>query len=190
MTTANRPARLNRTLLALTGLVLLAAGGFALATRFEWLRVVDRDGPLIPTPGSPPTWAFYAAAAAAILLGLLCVRWLAAQAFRRPKSGTWRLDSDADVGTTRIDTPIAVRPLTAEVGGYPGVSSVSATLSGPREAAVLHLWVVADSGADLGEIRERVEEYGLPRFRQSLDLEFVTVKIEFRFTAKTGTRAR
>lgn len=190
MTSANRPARLNRTLLAFAGLILVAAGGFALATRFAWLRVVDRDDALIPASDTPPTWVFYVATGVAIVLGLLCLRWLAAQAFRRPKSGTWRLDSAAEAGTTRIATRTAIGPLTEEVGGYAGVTSVSATLSGPRTAPVLHLWIAADSAADLGEIRERVAGHGLPRLRQALDLEFITVEIEFRFTAKTGARAR
>lgn len=189
MTSANRPAGLNRTLLAILGLVLVAAGGFAVATHFGWLRVLDRGNPLIPAQAGPPTWAFYVAAAVAIVLGLLCLRWLAAQAFRRPRSGTWALEEGSDTGTTRIDTPVAVGPLIEEIGAYQGVDSVSATLSGPREAPALHLWITAESGADLGEIRDRVEQQGLARLRQALDLEFVTAQIEFRFTAKTGARA-
>jgi hypothetical protein len=189
MTSANRPAGLNRTLLAIFGLVLLAGGAFAVATHFGWLRVLDRGHSLIPAQATPPTWAFYVAAAAAIVVGLLCLRWLAAQAFRRPKSGTWALEESVDTGTTRIDTPVAVGPLTEEIEAYEGVDAVSATLSGPREAPALHLWITAESGADLGEIRDRVEQHALVRLRQALDLEFVTAKIEFRFTAKTGARA-
>ena len=43
----NRPTRLNRALLALIGIVLLAAGGFALATHLGWLRVLDPAAPLV-----------------------------------------------------------------------------------------------------------------------------------------------
>jgi hypothetical protein len=187
MASVNRPARLNRTLLALTGLVLVAGGGFAVATHFGWLRVLDPGTELIPAPGSPPTWAFYAAAAVAVIVGLLALRWLAAQAVRRPKTSVWRFGDDD--GSTRLDAGTAIRPLTEEIGAYQGVHAATATLGGPQDDPALYLAITAEPGADLGEIRRRVDEHALARLRESLDLETLPTTIEFQFTAKSGARA-
>ncbi|WP_158879419.1 alkaline shock response membrane anchor protein AmaP [Amycolatopsis anabasis] len=189
MTNANRPARLNRSLLALTGIVLLAGGGFALATHFGALRVLDPAASLLPG-GMLPAWAYYAAAAVAVLLGLLCLRWLAAQAFRRPKSGTWRLEREPALGSTRLDAAIAVKPLVGEVEDYPGVHAVTATLAGERDRPELHLVVGAERGAALGELRGRIAGEAVPRLRRALDLDALPAVVEFRLTRKSGARIR
>jgi hypothetical protein len=187
MTSPNRPVRLNRTLLALTGLALVAGGGFAIGTHFGWLRVLDPASPLLLSPGTPPTWAFYAAAVIAVLVGLLALRWLAAQVVRRPKTSVWRF-VDA-LGVTHLDAVTATQPFDEEVGAYQGVHAATATLAGPQDGPVLYLAITAEQDADLGEIRRRVDEHALARLREALDLDALPSMIEFRFTAKSGARA-
>ncbi|WP_020669300.1 alkaline shock response membrane anchor protein AmaP [Amycolatopsis nigrescens] len=190
MSGLNRPARLNRTLLALLGLVLLAGGAFAVATYYGLLRVLDPGSALIPAPPAAPTWAYYAAAAVAVVLGLLCLRWLLAQAARKPKTSTWRLERRPEQGSTRLDAAVATQPLAEEIEAYPGVHSVRATLAGAQQSPSLFLAVGAERGADLGELRRRIEGHALPRLRQALDLGELPAAVEFRLTAKTGARAR
>ena len=84
MASLNRPARLNRTLLAVAGLLLLAAGAFAITTAYGWLPLLDRDRPLVPGTQLPPTWVLFVVVVGAVVLGLLVLRWLGAQALRRP----------------------------------------------------------------------------------------------------------
>lgn len=184
----NRPAALNRTLLALLGLVLLAAGGFALATHFGRLHVLAPESSLVPGSAAPPTWVFWVAIAVAAGLGVLCLRWLAAQAFRRPKTVAWRAE-EAD-GTTTLDSSTAAGPVAADIEGYDGVRSASAWLTGPREGPELFLIVTTDQDADAGAIRERVAEHALPRLRQALEVDALPVRLEVRLTAKSGARAR
>jgi hypothetical protein len=184
----NRPAALNRTLLALIGLVLLAAGGFALATHFGQLHVLAPASSLVPGSAPPPTWVFWVAIAVAVLLGLLCLRWLAAQAFRRPKTVGWRAE-EAD-GDTVLDSATAAAPVAADVEGYDGVRSASAWLSGPRELPELFLIVTIDAEADAGAIRARIAEHAVPRLRQALEVDELPVRLEVRLTAKSGARAR
>lgn len=184
----NRPAALNRTLLALIGLVLLAAGGFALATHFGRLHVLDPASALVPGSTAPPTWVFYAAIAVAVVLGLLCLRWLTAQAFRRPKTVAWRTE-EAE-GATTLDSSTAAAPVAADVEGYDGVRSASAWLTGPREAPALFLIVTTDAEADAGAIRARITEHAVPRLRQALEVDALPVRLEVRLTAKSGARAR
>ncbi|MFJ1766103.1 alkaline shock response membrane anchor protein AmaP [Amycolatopsis sp. NPDC088138] len=184
----NRPAALNRTLLALIGLVLLAAGGFALATHFGRLHVLDPASALVPGSTAPPTWVFYVAIAVAVVLGLLCLRWLAAQAFRRPKTVAWRAE-EAD-GATELDSATAAAPVAADVEGYDGVRSASAWLTGPRDLPELFLIVTTEADADAGAIRTRIAEHAVPRLRQALEVDELPVRLEVRLTAKSGARAR
>lgn len=186
----NRPARLNRTLLALSGLISLAAGGFAVATHFGKLTLVAADSALTPGTAAPPTWVWYVAAAGAIVLGLLLLRWLAAQLTRKPKTRTWRFETDPDHGRTELAAGTAVTPFLTEVETYPGVHAAHATLAGTRHDPALALVLSTEQDGDPAAIRERLETHGLPRLRQALDLDDLPATIEFRFTTKTGARTR
>ncbi|WP_410574788.1 alkaline shock response membrane anchor protein AmaP [Amycolatopsis sp. cmx-4-61] len=190
MSGLNRPARLNRTLLGLVGLVLLATGGFAVATHFGKLTVLDPGAPLVPGTATPPTWAWYVVAAVALVVGLLLLRWLAAQLTRKPKTHTWRFETDPGRGRTELAASAAVAPFLAEVEAYPGVHTAHATLAGTHDAPVLALVLNAEQDGDPTEIRNRLDAHGLPRLRQALDLDALPVTVEFRFTPRTGARIR
>ncbi|MEA5363000.1 alkaline shock response membrane anchor protein AmaP [Amycolatopsis sp., V23-08] len=186
----NRPARLNRTLLALFGLVLLAAGGFAVATHFGKLTLLSPDSALTPGTSAPPAWVWYVVAAAAIVVGLLLLRWLAAQLARKPKTHTWRFETDPDRGRTELAAATAAAPFLAEVETYPGVHAAHATLAGTHDDPALALVLSVEQDGDPSALRDRLETEGLPRLRQALDLDVLPVTIEFRFTTKTGARTR
>jgi hypothetical protein len=188
MTSLNRPARLNRTLLTLFGFVLLAAGAFTVLTHFGKLTVLKPDSTLVPGTGNPPTWALYVTAAVAIILGLFLVRWLVAQLTRKPKTHTWRFESTPDTGRTELAASIAIAPFVDEVKTYAGVHAAHATLAGTHDAPAVALVVSAEQDGDLTAIRHRLDTEGLPRLRQALDLDTVAVTVEFRFSTKTGAR--
>jgi len=190
MSSLNRPARLNRTVLGFFGLVLLAAGGFTIATHFGSLTLLDPDAPLAPGTAPPPTWVWYLVAVAAIVVGLLLLRWLAAQLARKPKTRTWRFEAEAGRGHTELAAATAVAPFLAEVETYPGVHAAHATLAGTRENPALALVLTTRQDGEPTTIRERLETHGLPRLRQALDLDVLPVTIEFRFSTKTGARTR
>ncbi|WP_410599829.1 alkaline shock response membrane anchor protein AmaP [Amycolatopsis sp. lyj-90] len=186
MTDLNRPARLNRTLLVLTGLVLLAGGVFAVGTHFGRIPLLQPGTTLVPGTATPPGWAWYAVAGGAVVVGLLALRWLVAQPVRKPKTHTWRFEQDE--GRTSLAASTAVEPFAAEVATYPGVHAAHATLGGTQDAPVLAVVLSAEQDGDLAAIRERIAEEGLPRLRQALDLGELPVTIEFRFSAKAGPR--
>jgi hypothetical protein len=190
MSSLNRPVRLNRALLALIGLLLIAAGGFAGALHFGKLAVLAPEAPLVPGTALPPTWAWYTAAAVVVLLGLLLLRWLAAQLTRKPKTHTWHFATDPDRGRTELSPGTAIEPFLTEVRTYPGVHTAHATLAGTRENPALVLILSAEQDGDLTAIRHRLDTHGLPRLRQAIDLGTLPVTIEFRFTTKAGGRAR
>jgi hypothetical protein len=175
MASPNRPARLNRTLLLIVAIVLLAAAAFTLVLGSGVLAGVgltspDRGDPLTPGSFSPPTWVPYLTIVIAVILGLGCLRWLLAQTIRKPKTGTWRLADDPSTGTTRLDAQTAVDPLVDELEGYPGVHRASARLSGTSSRPTLHLVVGTEDAADITELRRRIDTDAIPRLCQALDL--------------------
>lgn len=127
----NRPARLNRALLFALGLLLLAAGAFELTTQFGLIHLVPRHQSLAPITGRPQAWVPYVVVVAAILVGLAVLRWLAAQALRRPRTRQWRITGNPGRGVTTMHSGTAAAPLAADIETYPGVRSAAAWLAGP-----------------------------------------------------------
>ncbi|MFF7712726.1 hypothetical protein [Streptomyces sp. NPDC007988] len=189
MTSLNRPARLNRALLAVFGVLLLAAGLFAVAAHFSRLTFLDGGAPLIDDAAAPSTWVLWATAAAAVVLGLLALRWLAAQVARRPKTHTWHLERNPAQGSTRLAANAATAPFLSEVTTYAGVRDARATLAGSREDPTLAMVITTDQDGDLAAINHRLTTDGLPRLRQALDLSTLPLTVEYRLTTHTGTRA-
>ncbi|RZQ64608.1 alkaline shock response membrane anchor protein AmaP [Amycolatopsis suaedae] len=189
MSGLNRPARLNRALLSLFGLILLAAGGFAAATYFGVLTVVNPASPLVPGTARPPGWVLYLTAAVAIVAGLLLLRWSLAQLAGKPKTRTWHIENDPAKGRTELAASTAVEPFVAEVSAYPGVHTAQATLTGDRDAPTLVLVITTTQDGDLATIRDHLTTEGLPRLRGALDLDTLPVRTEFRFTTRPEARA-
>ena len=185
----SRPARLNRGLLALAGVLLLAGGLFTVGTSLAIVHLLPSGQTLIAPGTRPPGWVPYLAGALAIMLGLLCARWLAAQVLRQPKTPTWRLEAHAGHGTTRIDAGTATEPLVADVQDYDGVRSARAWLSGGRDRPALHLVVRTEYDADLAAIREQIHSHALPRLCRALSLPGLPATVQFQPTAAT-TRVR
>jgi hypothetical protein len=189
----NRPARLNRTVLAVLGLVCLAAGGVVLLIGTGLLGnllPVPADAPLLPPGLVIPGWGPSAVAAVAVVIGLLALRWLIAQTIRRPAGSNWQLSPDTATGTTHIDSHAAVRPLADEIEHYPGVRSATASLTGPRQQPHLYLRVSADDHADISELRRRIGSNAIPRLMQALNLPALPADMLLRLVSASGARTR
>lgn len=186
----NRPAKLNRALLTVIGLLLLVAGAFILLTAFgvwPWLPARQR---LLPTGTTLASWAPYVVVVVAILLGLACLPWLAAQTIRRPKTNTWRLADDPDTGVTTISNTTAVDPLETDIENHQGVRSAHAWLTGHPADPHLVVRVRTEHDTQLDTLRDEIHGHALPRLRQALALEQLptTVHIEPTTAAPTHTR--
>ncbi|MCR6483573.1 alkaline shock response membrane anchor protein AmaP [Amycolatopsis sp. OK19-0408] len=182
----NRPARLNRTLLAGFGLLLIAAGAVPAAIRFHWLPALGADRPIVPGTALPPTWAWYVTATAGVVVALAGLRWLAAQLVRKPAGRTWHFESGT--GTTDLATTTAVAPFIEEVRGYPGVRTATASLTGPADHPELLAVVSVEQDGDPAEIRDRIRDEGVSRLCQALDLDDLPTQVELRFTTAAGSR--
>lgn len=184
MMTLNRPARLNRTLVALTGLLLLVAGGYAIAANRGRLGWVDSDSALTPGTGAPPRWAVAVIVVGAVVLACLCLRWLSAQVFRLPRAVEWELSSGDSAGATVLSSSVAADAVAADIERYAQVRSASAFLSGPSRAPELHVIVTAEPSADLTALRRRILDEASARLRDALAVPAVPVTMELRFAEK------
>jgi hypothetical protein len=188
MAGSNRPARLNRALLVLFGLLLLAAGVGVLIIAVGVVPQVRPDDPLIPTRIALPGWAPWAALAASVVLGLACLGWLLAQTIRRPATGTWILTDNPRQGTTKIAADTAAAPLVVEIETYPGVHRATARLSGSRAQPMLHLEVATEERADISGLRDRIGSQALPRLRHALDMDVLPADLLLRLDQARGQR--
>lgn len=196
MAATNRPARLNRGVLGLLGLILLVAGTFGMAAGLGGLRAVrpsfDPTAPLLPPGVQVQSWVPYAAVAAAVVVGLLCVRWLLAQALRRPSTRTWRLHHDGAQGITLIDADTAADALAADIQAYLGVATARATITGTRTRPNVHLEVATEENTSVTELRERIASHALPRLHQALQIDTAAANLVLHLdtTRTSATRRR
>ena len=190
----NRPARLNRALLAVTGLALLAVSAFTLLLADgpleRLLPALSAHAPLIWPGTRMPFWLPYLTILLALAVGFGCVRWLLAQTNRTPASRTWRLVTDAGRGVTYLDTSHAAAAIAQDVATYRGVAKASATLTGPRAQPRLRLTVHTETGTTINPLRQRITEHALPRLRHALELEQLPTELLLRLDTVQSGRAR
>ena len=128
-----RTSRGNRLGLALVGSVLLGAGAFTLAQSQNLLGAHTAGTPLLTGSerryAAEHGWLWIALAAAAVIVTLLCLRWLLVQS-RRSKVDTFDLEPDAVRGATRVGAVVVTDAVADEVADYPGVRGAHAVLAG------------------------------------------------------------
>jgi hypothetical protein len=184
MASLNRPARLNRALLAVTGLLLLVVAAFTLLLAWGPLArlwpAFDPHAALLPPGTGVAGWVPYLVIALALVIGLGCLRWLLAQTRRRPPTRTWRLGTDTSRGTTQLHTDEAAAAIATDIQTYRGVARASATLTGPRAQPELHLLVHTETGTDIAPLRERITTHALPRLRAALELQHLPTDLLLR----------
>ncbi|MCA0144003.1 alkaline shock response membrane anchor protein AmaP [Blastococcus sp. LR1] len=177
---SSRVNGVNRTILALLGLLLLAAGGLGLALGFGAFG--DGDQPVLPQPvrdfARNQPWFWWAVAAVCLLLALLGLRWLLAQ-LHTDRIGRLELTTDDRDGLTTVHTSALADAVEAEAESLRGVAGASAHVldRGGRRVA---LAVDLTDYADIAEVRQALEDRLVSNMRQALDDPQLPVDIELR----------
>jgi hypothetical protein len=180
-------ARVSRAGLILTGLILLAGGGAALARSLgAFPAVLGRANvPLLshaqvryPTEHA---WVWPVTAAAAAVIALIALWWLAAQ-MRTNTVRRLTLEPDRTHGVTILPADAAVGAITDELESYPGIQRASAALQGAPAAPRLQLSVTAEDHADLAVLRTRIETEALAHLRAALELDTIPTVLRIRFS--------
>ncbi|RJQ77730.1 alkaline shock response membrane anchor protein AmaP [Pseudonocardiaceae bacterium YIM PH 21723] len=189
MTRLNRPARMNRSLLGLIAVLLLAGGAFLGLANHGRIPGLDTAAPLVPGTEQPPQWVLVVIVAAGVLIGLLCLRWLLAQTIApaTPRTHRWRVHEDRS-GKTDLEAAKAAEPFAREVQALDGVTGAKAVLGGRRGDPLLSLVVEAEPDADLVAVRRRITDELLPRMRSAVDLDELPTAIEFRVPSAAAAR--
>lgn len=188
---STRVDTVNRTVLVLLGLLLVAPGALGLVAAAGGRGPDLGSAPVLPDAlreVAADTWWFWpAVGAACLVVAALALRWLLAQ-LRTDHVGEMDLTDDPREGVTVLDGAAVATALTAEVAELPGVSGASARLR-DRRGALVDLRVDLDARADVALVRERIESEVVPHLRQALDQPDLPVTVELRPGRSTRTRS-
>jgi hypothetical protein len=172
----------NRVVLFLLGLLLVAAGGLALALSLGAFGDSRATSPVLPenvrTFPAKETWFWWALAGVALLIALLALMWLIAQ-LRTNRVSRLDLTTDAREGYTTLLTGAVTHAVEDEVGGMPAVTGASARIHDhPRQ--MLSLTVGMTDTADIDALRTQLEEDVVAHIREAVADPELPVAIELR----------
>ena len=193
-----RTARGNRLGLALTGVLLAAAGAALLLAHQGLLGSADRRDVLYPARSRTfvhdnGSWLWPVVAAVAIVIALLFLRWLLVQ----PRTDRLRrlvIDTDEHAGTdpsagrTRMPAAALTDIVEEEVGALRGVRGVTAALTGHPDAPKLWLTVSTEADADVARIRRAITGGIVDDARTCLDQPHLTTYLKLCVTRRAGGR--
>lgn len=178
-----RVDRLNRAVLTLLGLALLATGAYGLARGYGAFGDISAHEPVLTDDvrsfvSRNAGWFWPVAAMVSVLVAWLGLRWLVAQ-LHAP--AVHRLPVRADgPGRTDLVAAGAAAALAADIEEYPGVRGARARVVGDDPSPEIDLTVDVGDDADVAVVRRRIEEHALARFRTALDLTEVRTRLHVR----------
>lgn len=156
---------LNRTWLAIIGLLLLVVGLASTAIGTGLLARVVGGG-----PGSgdhllgPSASEFFANPAAVIGVGLIALlvavlgfRWLVAQVPRTNAAAVFRLQDDAATGLTTCSPAVLTEAVSNDLQTLPGVTGADAVLRGNADAPELTVKLTANDRSDIPALLRSVQ---------------------------------
>lgn len=172
----------NRIVLAVLGLLLLAAGGLGLALSVGTFGAWRATYPVLPEevrtfPDERP-WFWWAVAGALLLIAVLALLWLLTQL---KTDRTTRLDrtTDARDGYTTLHAGALTKAVEDDASGIPGVTKASAHVHDHRRQELSLRVDLADS-ADIGAVRARLENAVVAHLREGVSDSNFPVSIELR----------
>ena len=180
-------AHVSRIGLVIVGLILLLGGGAVLARGLNASPSIlgSSHAPLLThAQARYPTqhgWVWPVTAAAAAVIALLALWWMAAQTSTKTIR-RMPFEPDRIHGTTVLRADAATGAITDELGSYPGIRSAGAALHGSPLAPGLQLSVTTENRADPATLRTRIETEALPNLRTALELDTIPTVLRVRFS--------
>lgn len=175
---------LNRVVLTVLGLLLVAAGGLGLAAGAGAFRPAN---PRVLPPdvrhyARTTTWFWWAVAGFSLLVALLALAWLIAQ-LRSERASRLDLTVDDRDGVTMVHAGALTDAVAGEAESLRGVSGASANLR-DRRGKRLHLAVELTDYADIPDVRRALEDRVVVHARQAIDAPDLPVQVELRQGAR------
>lgn len=175
----------DRFLVALVGLVTLAAGGYGMARNLGAFGVAESDEVLLGAPlrrvmADNAGWGGGIATFVALAMAWLGWRWLRRQLLGSSSTiRRVRVAAGAD-GHTSVEARALVEAVVRDVETGPHVRGARARLAGPEATFVLDLVVDLAAAADPQAVRRHVEDHAVPRARAALEREDLTSTVRLR----------
>jgi hypothetical protein len=185
--------RTNRTVLAVLGLILSALGGSGLllgAGTFDHNLAHRRllDNPVSGFFGVQRSWLWPTAALGALIIAVLCLRWLLSVVFSTARLGDFTVRGDRSAGRTTVTANAICDAVSDEIETYRGVHTARAQVEGGPADPRLAITVNIDQNADLSALRERVETNALQHARQALDDPDLPIRLDVTVTQQRTDR--
>ena len=187
------PDRLNAAVLTVLAIVLLGVGAYGLARGYGAFGDARASDPLLTEDvrdfvSRNSDWFWPLAAALALLVAWLGLRWLLAQL---STASVGHLPGRADgPGHTELLGSGATSALARDIEGYPGVRSASARLVGDHPVPEVSVTADVHADADIPAVRRQIEEHALERFRSALELTTLRSEIHLRLAERAGRTVR
>jgi len=186
--------RINRTMLILLAVLLIAAGAAGLVAGSDLMGTVTKHGALTHNRvgafiGRNGDWLWPVAAVVAFIVVLLSLRWLIALLFSTDRSGELRYPDDENVrGRTFLSDSALTSAVTEEISSYRGVHSAQARLIGHGDDPHLVVRVTLLSSADLARLRTRIEDEALTHARQAAGRPELPIQLDLGISATRSSR--
>ena len=177
--------RMNRVVLLVLGLLLVAAGSYGLARGFGAFGQDQADDPTLPQgivdfAARNTEWFWPAVAVAALVVAYLGLRWFGAQIPVPQGVRQIDLSKDSTRGITRVRAAGVARALAADIDRQEGVSSAHARFVSRDRRADLEVVAEIFDDADLEDVRRHIESRALRKFRRVLEAEDMKVHLLIR----------
>ncbi|GAB3306512.1 alkaline shock response membrane anchor protein AmaP [Epidermidibacterium keratini] len=187
--------RTNRTVNILLALILLGGGVAVALLSFGVFgqQSADRkvtDNVVSQFVGDQGTWFWPVAAVVALLVLLLCLRWIIAILASTDRVGELIVGGDRSHGRTVLSTGAVTDALVTEVEGYRGVSSASARTIGNEAHPEIVLQTRLDSSADIGDVRTKIDSEAAAHVREAMDDPQLPITVELSMDNDAGSRVR
>jgi hypothetical protein len=165
--------RTNRVMLTLSGLILIALGGAAMAASTGVFGASFSQEDLFANRASAyfghhGGWLWPAIAVAGLLIALACLRWMLALLASNDRAGDVIIGRSTDEGTTVLRPEALVDALTSEVSAYHGVDSAKGRVIGDGRDPAVVLTVITSPAADLLVLHHRIEAEAFAHARQTM----------------------
>ncbi|MDN5765520.1 MAG: hypothetical protein L0H96_07030 [Humibacillus sp.] len=173
---------LNRTWLAIVGLVLLLTGALATMVATGLLTKVVSGSARTSVPASgdrllergatdffADQGVIIATAVLGVVLALLGLAWLIAQVPHTKAAATLRLRDDASMGLTSATSAVLTDVVVADLETLPGVNSATAVLRGSASHPQLTVTLTASDRTDVRSLLRAIQTGPVRRLARSLD---------------------
>jgi hypothetical protein len=185
--------RTNRITLSLLALLLIAAGLDAGAASLGLYGRFTQHSRLMANPtgrffGAQGAWLWPVLAAAALIVVMLALRWLAALLFSTDRSGDLPIAPEGRPGRTVLAAGALTDAVAGEIESYRGVDSARARLIGDPGSPRLVVTATLEETANLVALRQRIETEALTHARAALDDPALAVQLDLTVTTRRATR--